>query len=289
MSGDGAALGRKSLCHPDGKKSCGACCGMYNHVEAGSEAVKDRLRQRTLAYRRGAQISDEESLREFRREWEDGESVKLLTGLPACPFLGFIDLFDEEDQGQRVGCLVHPLQNDGVDGRDCGVFDRFICEDYLCAAHDVLRSRESQLVIDAVKDSYLYGLVITNPRFVRAALEIVADRSGGEPSERVLKNESVRQAAGQLFELLRDWPYRGRDGIFGQVQVSGPLDTRRRRFPAEVLSVEASEVDVLLVCMGTECGSVEELHQARGEVEKALGGLIAAVEAVSGERRSRSS
>lgn len=255
---------------------------MYNHVESGSGAVRARLRRRTLAYRRGADIDDPDSLKAFRRQWEDRESVKLLTGLPSCPFLGFIDLFDESGSGQRVGCLVHPLQNDGVDGRDCGVFDRFICEDYLCAAHDVLRLRESQLVIRAVKDSYLYGLVITNPRFVRATLEIVARRCGAAPSERVLASDVVVQAARAFFELLRDWPYRGEDGIFGQVEVTGPLDTRRRIDPAESLGVEPSEVDVLLVCMGTECGSVEELERARGEVERGLDDLVSAVEAVAG-------
>lgn len=275
-------MSRKSLCHPGGGKSCGACCGMYNHVEWGSGAVQARLRERTLAYRRSAQISDVESLRRFRQEWEDQGEVKLLTGLPACPFLGFIDLFTDEDRGQRVGCLVHPLQNDGVDGRDCGVFDRFICEDYLCAAHDILRARERQLVIDAVEDSYLYGLVITNPRFIRTVLELLADRCGGEPSAAVLKDERVVAAAGGVFELLRGWPYRGRDGIFGQVEVSGALDTRRRRLPAEALGLEFYEVDVLLVCMGTECESAEELWEARSLVEVQLAGLVSAVEAVTG-------
>jgi hypothetical protein len=258
-----------TLCHPDGKKSCGACCGLYNHVAHDERATWERLRQRTRAFFEEACIDDEGSLTRFREKWEDGPEDKLLTGLRSCPFLGFIE-------ESRVGCLVHPLQNDGVDGRDCGIYDRFICEDYLCAAHDVLRRSEIRLVLNAVGDSYLYGLAVTNPKFVRKLLELVADRTGTLPGDRVLRRPEVIAAAAQCFELMRDWPYRAEDGIFGQVEVAGELDTTRRRMPAEVLGVDEEPVDVLLVCMGTRCETIEELHEARRIVGDAVARLAEA-------------
>ena len=260
------------LCHPDAQKSCGACCGMYNHVDFGADALGERLVQRTRAFRESAEITDPESLKAFRRTWEDQSSEKLLKDLPSCPFLGFVD--DSGEKFGRVGCMVHPLQNEGVDGRDCGVYDRFICEDYLCAAHDILKTSEIRLILDAVDDSYLYGLVITNPRFVRSLFDIIASRSGESPTCATLRRPDVIEAAGACFELMRDWPHRGADGIFGQVEVDGPLETRRRRLPAEDLGVEREEIDILLVCLGTECESVAELVRARQRMEKPLATLV---------------
>ncbi len=272
----------KVLCHPDGKKSCGACCGMYNHVEHGQSQTMQRLRRRTRAFHRNTSIDDEASLKAFRQRWEDDEKVKLMTGLPSCPFLGFVDGVEPsktEQQGRAriVGCLVHPLQNDGVDGRDCGVYDRFICEDYLCAAHNILRTDEIRLVLDSIDDSYLYGLVITNPKFVRQLLELVARRTGAWPSKKVLSRPAVLEAAGRCFEQMREWPYRDNDGIFGPVGVTGAVETRRRDMPADVFDVDPDPVDMLLVCMGTACKSTEELYSARRRIDAEVDALAAAV------------
>lgn len=268
------------LCHPDGEKSCGACCGMYNHAEFGEDETRRRLVERTRAFFRETSIDDEESLREFRHRWEDGEDVKLLEALPSCPFLGYVDMEpgDESESVGRVGCLVHPLQNDGVDGRDCGVYDRFICDEYLCAAHDILREEEVQLVLDAVDDSYLYGLLITNPKFVRQLLELVARRVGTMPAGRILSDDDVIEAASGCFEMMRHWPYRHESGIFGQVQVDDELNMTRRELPGDRHDVDNRDIDVLLLCLGTECEDVDELKQARSDVERRLVAFAEAVD-----------
>ena len=253
---------------------------MYNHRDHGPEETEARLLERTLAFRRDAAIEEEESLKAFRRKWEDRGEVKLLSELPSCPFLGFVTVEKQGDRPGKVGCLVHPLQNGGIDGRDCGVYDRFICEEYLCAAHEVLREGEMDLVIAAVQDSYLYGLVITNPRYVRSLLEILAERTGSAPTRRLLENEEVIAAVGQCFELLRRWPLRGRDGIFGAVEVVGGLETRRRASPWELFGLKRTKVDQLLLALGTTVKSREEWVDARGRLERHLGRLVSTVERV---------
>ncbi len=250
---------------------------MYNHVDHDREATHSRILRRTKAFFETACVDDEVSLQDFRKRWEDGPEDKLLSGLPSCPFLGFLD-YDATDSPRVVGCLVHPLQNDGLDARDCGIYDRFICDDYLCAAHDVLRREEARLVVQAVDGSYLYGLLITNPRYVRQLMSLVADATGAQPTPKVLGTPEVVEAAGRCFALFDNWPHRPEDGIFGQVKVAGELDTERRRMPAEALDVEQDPVDVLLVCLGTECAGPDELARARGRVRKPLDALIEAVE-----------
>lgn len=258
------------LCQPDATKSCGACCGMYNHTDAGYSATFARLHERTNAYNLTANIDDPLSLRAFRVAWEPvGAAVKLLSGLPSCPFLGFVEPVEESSSRMpRVGCLVHPLQNDGVDGRDCGVYDRKTCEDYLCAAHDLLSIDERRLVLESVHDSYLYGIVITNMRLVKELLKQAASITSSYPTGSDLRKPAAVKAAGQFFELMRDWPYAARDGVFGPIVAGEDLETSQRKSPFEVLAVPASPFDGILTCLGTSVESVEDLENARRVVQQ---------------------
>lgn len=265
----------RTLCQPDGVKSCGACCGMYNQRDERTfKQTMARLITRTRAYRASCAIDDASSLERFRRQWEPSPEEKLLGELPSCPFLGLLDLkgaeasADDTDAIMRgkVGCLVHPFQNDGADGRDCGVYDRTICEDYLCASHDVMREDEKWLVLQALDDSYLYGLVITDTRFVRELFELAAKVNGMMPTARVLAREEAIEAAAAYFELKRDWPYRADDGMFGQVIPGEGLQTPRRKGPAEQVGVEPGAYDAVLRCLGTEVKDLAQLEAARAEV-----------------------
>ena len=51
------------LCQPDPGKSCGACCGLYNHADSSRGPLVERLRARTRRFR-GAGRSPED-LRAF--------------------------------------------------------------------------------------------------------------------------------------------------------------------------------------------------------------------------------
>lgn len=248
------------LCHPDGEKSCGACCGMYNRRHSLQSETLDRLRARTLAFHAEADVSSHESLTTFRARWEvTSPREKLLLDLPNCPFLGLLDL--TKDAPPLVGCLVHPLQNDGKDGRDCGVYDRETCETYLCAAHNLLRSHEKWLVIAACPTSYLYGLVVTDPKFVRELFERTADLNGA--AVRPDRVSSAVSTATDYFRMKVDWPYRADDGIFGQLTAGEGLDTPRRDLPARKFGLSDGPWDRILSCLGTELQTVEELHHAR--------------------------
>lgn len=268
----------RTLCQPPGgHKSCGACCGMYNQREqVASDALLTALRDRTIAFHQDTDLDDVESFARFRAHHEPGPEAKLLEGLPSCPFLGVLgvssDALTQDDsltltRDSRVGCMVHPLQNDGVDHRDCGVYDRFICEDYLCAAHDVMKYEEKWLVLTAIKDSYLYGLVMTDTRFVRELFEAVAELNGAYPTMRVLQRPQSVEAARDYFELKRDWAYRHPvDGIFGQAVPLKGLETTRRPDPSSRFGLEAGAHERILWSLGTHVDSVELLDEARAIV-----------------------
>lgn len=255
------------LCQPDPTKSCGACCGMYNHAGDDAAATMARLVERTRAYRDEADIDDHASLQAFRGRWEfRGE--KHVGGLPNCPFLGLLD-------DRRVGCLVHPLQNGGVDGRDCGVYDRHTCEDYLCAAHAVLRPIEKWLVVAACADSYTYGLVVSDPLFVRQLFEQTAALNHTMPTAAHVV--AGKAAAARYFGLKRDFPYRASDGVLGQVSGSPGLETPRRLGPSERLGTPPDRWESILRCLGCEVRTADELDDARGLVEAAVRAFADAV------------
>lgn len=270
------------LCHPDADKSCGACCGMYNRATKSSHGdTVARLARRTRAFFDEADVRDPESLRAFRARWEETRaSEKLLEDLPNCPFLGLLGLDAEPDVDAttlKVGCLVHPLQNDGLDGRDCGVYDRQICDDYLCAAHSLLGSREKLLVIQAIPDSYLYGLVITDVPFVLELLALAAEQNGMDPPARCLHRPEAIEAAAEYFELKRDWPYSAEDGIFGPVQPGHGLTTKQRQGPSVRLGVEADRHEGVLISLGTAVETVDQLQEARAIVADKVDAFARAV------------
>ncbi|QDG49842.1 hypothetical protein FIV42_03530 [Persicimonas caeni] len=272
----------KILCHPDSEKSCGACCGMYNRRDNSHAATLERLSRRTRAFFDEARVDDEQSLRAFRAKWEETRAEeKLLSGLPNCPFLGLLGLQERPDdppESFKVGCLVHPLQNDGLDGRDCGVYDRETCDDYLCATHNLLGAREKLLVLQAVSDSYLYGLVITDVRFVWELFALAADENGMDPPARCLQRPEAIEAAADYFELKRDWPYADDDGIFGQVQPGEGLETSRRKGPSAELGVEPDRYEAVLTCLGTSVDSQEALLEARSLVRARVEAFARAVD-----------
>ncbi len=253
---------------------------MYNHAEPGEGATLARLAARTVAYHAQARIEDADSLRRFRAAWEPVDPAqKLLSGLPNCPFLGFLDDPTALEPGRRarVGCMVHPLQNDGIDGRDCGVYDRKVCDEYLCAAHDLLSRDERWLVLQAVDDSYLYGLVITNVRLVKELFEQAARINGAFPDRGTLARPGVVAAAARFFELMRDWPYAARDGVFGQIVAGQDLETSRRAGPSVTLGVEPERFEAILTCLGTEVDSIEALEAARSRVCEAVESFASAL------------
>ena len=86
-----------TLCAPDQEKTCFACCppirpAGYEHIQHRN-ILKREFRENTLAFRR------------------DDLEVVPITGF-SCWALGYLD-----KDCRRIGCLLHPLQNEGVDLR----------------------------------------------------------------------------------------------------------------------------------------------------------------------------
>jgi hypothetical protein len=181
-----------------GSASCGACCGLYNRADLSRRGVREALTRRTAALRplpRTAQAFQSAAAR-LRAE----EAAPLFPLVRVCPLLGWLD-----EAETRVGCLAHPLVTGGPDLRDCGVYDVRTCESFFCPSHSWLSEEEAALAADACAgDPYLYGLVVTDVQFLRAALAGVARLSGARVRQAHLGHPPFRAAFRALLALKEE-------------------------------------------------------------------------------------
>jgi hypothetical protein len=138
-----------TLCAPDQEKSCFGCCPPirppgYEHLQYTNE-IKRVLRENTASLRR------------------EEKSVSPITGF-SCWALGYLD-----GCFKRIGCLLHPSQNEGEDLRYRVNFDdkcaRESCVEAGIFAHLSSEARSFWLRLCEGLDSFSYSSRTLNPLF----------------------------------------------------------------------------------------------------------------------------
>ena len=123
-----------------------------------------------------------------------------------CEYLGFLDK-DEK----KVGCLLHPEQNNGSDMRDVSFYGQELCAGHLCPSHYFIPQSQSQILIKIIDDWYLYGLVLTDIDLVTQYFRLIADRVGAELKPEIFDKESLKNIALEYFGWKINWPFRSQD------------------------------------------------------------------------------
>ncbi|MCX7634288.1 MAG: hypothetical protein N2Z74_00915 [Syntrophales bacterium] len=200
------ATGEIHLCQPGADKSCGACCGLYNYADSTRSSLTERLRRRTALYRHNADRTVA-GLLKFAAEVRRGEDQrKRYEVIYCCEYLGFLD-----DEEQRVGCLLHPLQNGGVDLREVSFYGRELCAGHLCPSYYYLTREEKQAVVACLDDWYLYGLVVTDIDFVKSYFRLIGEAIYETPKPDLFYDETLRACAHRFFSLKLTWPFRAEE------------------------------------------------------------------------------
>jgi hypothetical protein len=250
------------LCQRGGA-SCGACCGLYNRADRGRTALADLLARRTRAL--SGVPRTPEAFRSAAEALAGEEPPPLFPSVRVCPLLGWLD-----EAGTRLGCLGHPAATGGVDLRDCGAYDAGTCQAFLCPSHSWLTEDEADIVSRACADAHLYGLVVTDVPFARAALGAVASLTGGKVEARHLADASFRQALRDLFDLKSELEP-GSDGLYGAFR-PGPQGEVPREIDYRALGRARSPYGAILLCMGADPRSGNDLDRLEGEVRRRLDG-----------------
>ena len=190
------------LCQPDEGKSCGACCGLYNYVDSSRSSLKQRLRERTKRFHNLVKNPGDVEL--YAKETLAAEDFKKrYEVIHCCEYLGFLDK-DEK----KVGCLLHPQQNAGVDLRGSSFYGQELCAGHLCPSHYFIPQSQSKILIKIIDDWYLYGLVLTDIDLVTQYFRLIADRVGAELKPEIFDNESLKKIALEYFDWKINWPFR---------------------------------------------------------------------------------
>jgi hypothetical protein len=250
-----------TLCQRAGA-SCGACCGLYNREDLSRANVRADLSRRTRALAQAPRTA--EAYAAAARALAAEGCDPLFSSVRVCPLLGYLDAAET-----RVGCLAHPLVTGGVDLRACGVYDVLTCESFLCPSHAWLSEEEAQLASAATGDFYLYGLVVTDVPFLRAALAGVAARTGAAVHLRHLEHAPFRAALRRLLALKEELAP-GSDGLFGAFRPAADGGEVPRRIDYAALGRDTSAYDTILTCVGADPRSGNDLDALEEEVRRRL-------------------
>jgi hypothetical protein len=199
------------------------------------------------------------------------EPPSVFPSVRVCPLLGWLD-----EGRTRIGCLAHPASTGGVDLRDQGVYDASICESFLCPSHSWLGEDEAELVDFTCGDAWLYGLVVTDVPFVRAALEAVGRMAGTRLERRHLERPAVREALRRLFALKEELEP-GSEGLFGAFRAGEDGEPVPRLIDYASMGREGSPWDAILLCVGADPRSGNDLDRLEEEVRARLDGCARAL------------
>jgi hypothetical protein len=193
------------LCQPDEGKSCGACCGLYNYVDSSREALIHRLHARTKRFREMVKTPDD--VKRYSSETFTAEDFrKRYEVIYCCEYVGFLD-----GEEKKVGCLLHPAQNSGLDLRGSSFYGQETCAGHICPSHHFIAQSQSQCLLKIIDDWYLYGLCLTDIDLVTTYFRLLGDRIGAELRPETFDNEVLKKIARDFFDWKVTWPFRSAD------------------------------------------------------------------------------
>ncbi len=250
------------LCQPDAGKSCGACCGLYNYVDSSREALTLRLRARTKRFREmvqspcdiGSYAEATFAAEDFRKRYEV---------IYCCEYLGFLD-----EGEKKVGCLVHPLQNDGIDMRTDSFYGQEVCAGHLCPSHYFIPRSQHLTLLKIIDDWYLYGLCLTDIDLVVTYFRLIADRIGQELKPDAFDRQALADVVLEFFNWKITWPFRtdeanrlGKYYFDGSQYMISHIDY-------EKFGRDISPLNAIFLSLSSEFHDVAELEAAENMVWK---------------------
>ena len=215
-----------TLCQPDRRKSCTACCGLFNYMDISRERLQAFLSNG--AARSSACVAENDQV-----DRGDNEEVRDRTSY-ICPHQGLL-------YNLRPGCLLHPLYRNTT-LRNAAFFGEAICDGFTCPSHAMLSPEEKRILVDLLDDWYRYTVAIIDPSSTSWLLSL-------------LKHEY--SSAYHHAETLKS--------ILDECLMIHASHLGRRRGPIFFYSVaeyEACKTEFSLACSGTTSTEVSEIIAA---------------------------
>jgi hypothetical protein len=249
------------LCQPDAYKSCGACCGLYNYANSTKQCLAGRLRERTDRFRKTVKCpGDISGFSEMIKMSED--QTKIYDVIYCCEYLGFLD-----EEEKKVGCLLHPQQNNGSDLRDASFYGRGLCEGHLCPSYHYLTREEKLALMNVTDDWYLYGLCVTDIDLAKSYFCMVCERVCEMPSPDRFKEGAFKDIVLRFFSFKISWPFRSyASNRFGKYYFDGS-EYMISRIDYRALGCEGSRFDSIFLSLSSEFRNLQELKEAEDLIQ----------------------
>jgi hypothetical protein len=161
------------LCQPDKQKSCAWCCGLYNSRDMSRAGLARKLRARTEEFTRTRRTV--EAILYFSESNREKEKSQLLDPeFYSCEFVGFLN-----EEETLVGCMLHPLArgNGGTDWRGLSFHGAMACQGFFCRSYRELSTVQKRIILSAVNDWFLFGLVISDADLIHSFFRLVEECS----------------------------------------------------------------------------------------------------------------
>jgi hypothetical protein len=256
------------LCQPDDKKSCGACCGLYNYADSRKKSLMERLRRRTALFRES--VKDPRGLDDFSRLVGETEDLsRLYEVIYCCEYLGFLDR-----EEKKVGCLLHPFKNEGRDLRDRSFYGRELCDGHFCPSYHYISDEEKRALIEIIDDWFLYGLCVTDIDLVKEYFRLISEGVSEMPPWHRFAEDPLKTAALEFFRLKTDWPFRSKAGNrFGKYYFEG-TQYMIHYIDYESIGCEKSRFDRILASLASEFSNAGELRAAEEIIQNRVAGFV---------------
>jgi hypothetical protein len=262
------------LCQPDPSKSCGACCGLYNWEDHSRMTLEFLLQKRTSLF-----FSWGKDPERYQKSYSAEPAIpnpKLLETIYNCEFLGFLD-----SNRKRVGCLLHPSANRGVDLRDFCFYGAELCTAHFCPSFTHLTRVEQKAVIAALDDWYLYGLVITDIDLIKDFCNRVQDRLGDSLREERLEDFEVRRALQDLFGFKESWKFASSRARLGKYYFSQSEYQIARIEYEKNWKIKPSRFDKILVSLSSDFKTEDEVFEAESLIEEKINNFLRVYERIN--------
>jgi hypothetical protein len=256
------------LCQPDPGKSCGACCGLYNYVDSSRASLAMRLRARTKRFGEMVKMpGDIESYAQATFAAEDFR--KRYEVIYCCEYLGFLDAGEK-----KVGCLLHPMQNDGIDMRSASFYGQEVCAGHLCPSHHFIPRAQQLILLKIIDDWYLYGLCLTDIDLVVTYFRLIADRIGQEVKPDVFDCEGLKAIVLEYLNWKTTWPFRSSEANrLGKYYFDGS-QYMISHIEYEKFGREISPLNPILLSLSSEFSDASQLAAAEKMIWDNIGAFV---------------
>ena len=258
------------LCQISPNVSCGACCGLYNVADPSRENLEAMLMRRTQWF--AAVPRTVAGIDAFKSSVESTEpQERPYPDFHHCAFLGMI-----EDDGRRVGCLLHPLAegNGGVDWRGLSYYGGMACRTYFCPSVRHLPVRWLTAVRQSMDHWYLHGLVVTERRLLAALFTELENRLGRVINSADFSKPGPAAALVTTLATLKlNWPFRrqGAPGVCNYFFEDGlyPRPAVKRK----TATIPSSHFEEFFKELDSWFSSVDRIERAEATIERLLTAL----------------